>query len=343
MRLFGGVPLRLEPYNAGESTAIARASLADCYEQIIADCKQAISLLPAKSSYSSDNYNRVSKDAALTMLADIYLTWQPETHYADVVSLCEQVEALGYDLTRCEFADNFGIAAETSPEAIFTVGYSGSTQYDFWGSDNQASWLSTYMGPRNSNLVAGSYGWNLPTDEFMAQWEEGDLRKDVTVLYDGCPAFDGTEYQKSWSNTGYNVRKFLVSKKDSPEYNTNPSDFIVYRYADVLLMKAEALNEQGLTDEACTPLNIVRTRAGLPSIGKGRTQEEMRELIIHERRMELAFEGHRWFDLVRIDDGDYALEFLQSIGKSVTRERLLLPIPQTEIDSNSAMTQNPGY
>ena len=199
------------------------------------------------------------------------------------------------------------------------------------------------MGPRNSNLVAGSYGWNLPTDEFMAQWEEGDLRKDVTVLYDGCPAFDGTEYQKSWSNTGYNVRKFLVSKKDSPEYNTNPSDFIVYRYADVLLMKAEALNEQGLTDEACTPLNIVRTRAGLPSIGKGRTQEEMRELIIHERRMELAFEGHRWFDLVRIDDGDYAIEFLQSIGKSVTRERLLLPIPQTEIDSNSAMTQNPGY
>ena len=74
-----------------------------------------------------------------------------------------------------------------------------------------------------------------------------------------------------------------------------------------------------------------------------RTQEEMRELIIHERRMELAFEGHRWFDLVRIDDGDYAIEFLQSIGKSVTRERLLLPIPQTEIDSNSAMTQNPGY
>ena len=72
-------------------------------------------------------------------------------------------------------------------------------------------------------------------------------------------------------------------------------------------------------------------------------KQEMRELIIHERRMELAFEGHRWFDLVRIDDGDYALEFLQSIGKSVTRERLLLPIPQTEIDSNSAMTQNPGY
>lgn len=343
VRLFGGVPLRLEPYNAGESTAIARASLADCYERIIADCKQAISLLPAKSSYSSNDYNRVSKDAALTMLADIYLTWQPETHYGDVVSLCKQIEALGYDLTRCDFADNFGIAAETSPEAIFTVGYSGSTQYDFWGSDNQASWLSTYMGPRNSNLVAGSYGWNLPTDEFMAQWEEGDLRKDVTVLYDGCPAFDGTAYQKSWSNTGYNVRKFLVSKSDSPEYNTNPSDFIVYRYADVLLMKAEALNEQGLTDDACTPLNIVRARAGLPSIGKGRTQEEMRELIIHERRMELAFEGHRWFDMVRIDDGNYALEFLQSIGKSITRERLLLPIPQTEIDSNSAMEQNPGY
>ncbi len=343
VRLFGGVPLRLEPYNAGEPMTIARASLDDCYEQIISDCKQAISLLPAKSTYSSDDYNRVSRDAALTMLADIYLTYQPEAHYGDVVSLCEQIEALGYDLTRCEFSDNFGIPAETSPEAIFTVGYSGSTQYDFGGSENQASWLSTYMGPRNSNMVAGSYGWNQPTEEFMSQWEEGDLRKDVTVLYDGCPAFDGMEYQKLWSNTGCNVRKFLVKKSDSPEYNTNPSDFVVYRYADVLLMKAEALNEQGETDDACAPLNIVRERAGLPAIGKGKTQEEMRELIIHERRMELAFEGHRWFDMIRINNGEYALEFLKSIGKTVTKERLLLPIPQTELDSNSAMTQNPGY
>ena len=140
------------------------------------------------------------------------------------------------DLARCEFADNFGIAAEISPEAIFTVG-SGNTQYDFWGSDNQASGSRPAGPPQLEPRGRQLHG--LPTDEFMAQWEEGDLRKDVTVLYDGCPAFDGTGIRNRGPIRGYNVRKFLVSKEDSPEYNTSPSDFIVYRYADVLLMKAE--------------------------------------------------------------------------------------------------------
>lgn len=343
VRLFGGVPLVLTPHKASESTDIARESLDKCYEQIIADCKEAISLLPEKSSYSGSDYNRASKDAALTMLADVYLTYNPSEHYAEVESLCNQVEALGYDLSKCDFADNFGAAAETSQEALFTVGYSGDTQYDFWGGTCQSSWLSTYMGPRNSGLVAGAYGWNQPTEEFMSQWEEGDLRKDITVLYSGCPDFDGTAYRSSWSNTGYNVRKFLVSKSYSPEYNTNAADFVVYRFADVLLMKAEAINAQGRPDEAVEPLNIVRNRAELSSIPAGKTSADLKEIIIHERRMELAFEGHRWFDLIRIDNGDYALDFLTGIGKNVNKERLLLPIPLTEMDSNSLMTQNPGY
>lgn len=343
VRLFGGVPLKLKPHEATDPTDAARASLAACYEQIIDDCRQAISLLPEKRTYGSKDRNRVPQEAAIAMLADVYLTWQPELHYTEVVNLCNQIADMGYDLSLYPYADNFGVKAEQSEEALFTVGYSGSTQYDFWGGQNQASWLSTFMGPRNSNLVAGCYGWNQPTEEFMSEWEEGDLRKDVTVFYKGCPAFEGMEYQSSWSNTGYNVRKFLVSKSDSPEYNTNPADFVVYRYADVLLKKAEALNEQGLTDDAREPLNIVRKRAGLDAIPRGLTQEQMREKIIHERRMELAFEGHRYFDLVRVQNGDYALEYLHSIGKNPTRERLLLPIPLTEIDSNHAMEQNPGY
>ena len=355
VRLFGGVPLLLEPHDADDPTDVARASLSDCYAQIISDCQEAISLLPVKSSYSGSDYNRVCREAALCMLADIYLTWQPESHYAEVVTLCDQITSLGYDLTQYDFDENFGINADWSREALFTVGYSGSTQYDFWGADNQASWLSTYMGPRNSGMVAGAYGWNQPTEEFMGQWEEGDLRKDITVLYEGCPSFDGYTYSSSWSNTGCNVRKFLVSHSDSPEYNTNPADFVIYRYADVLLKKAEALNEQGQTEQACEPLNIVRNRAGLPDIETLMTaemradmntaegQEWMREKIIHERRMELAFEGHRWFDMIRINDGEYALEFLRSIGKNVSKERLLFPIPLTEMDSNNLMTQNPGY
>ena len=78
--------------------------------------------------------------------------------------------------------------------------------------------------------------------------------------------FDGKAYKSSYSNTGYNVRKFLVSKTVSPEYNTNPANFVIYRYADVLLKKAEALNEMGRSDQAAVPLNIVRKRAGLPEV-----------------------------------------------------------------------------
>ena len=158
-------------------------------------------------------------------------------------------------------------------------------------------------------------------------------------MLSGTSGFSGFTY----SNTGYNVRKFLVSKTVSPEYNTNPANFVIYRYADVLLKKAEALNEMGRPDQAAVPLNIVRKRAGLPEVS-GLSQETMREKIIHERRMELAFEGHRWFDMIRVNNGEYAIKFLHSIGKSnVNKNRLLFPIPQTEMDANTLMVQNPGY
>lgn len=345
VRLYGGVPLRLKPFNPGESTDIARASADDVYKQIIADTEKAATLLPAKSEYSDDELGRATKDAAYTMLADIYLTLAPDhnEYYNNVVTLCDQVTALGYDLTQCSYEDNFDATINNGKESIFEVQYSGNTEYDFWGNNPQSSWLSTFMGPRNSDFVAGSYGWNQPTEEFMSQYEEGDKRKDLTVLYEGCPDFDGKAYKSSYSITGYNVRKFLVPKSVSPEYNTCPANFVVYRYADVLLMKAEALNELGQTSAAAEPLNIVRRRAGLPDVS-GLSQADMREKIIHERRIELAFEGHRWFDMIRINHGEYAISFLKSIGKSrVTKDRLLFPIPQTEMDANQLMTQNPGY
>lgn len=346
VRLYGGVPLRLTPYNPGESTAIARSTREETYAQILSDCQQAIDLLPAKAEYDSENVGRACREAALAMMAEIKLTLAPgeTSYYQDAADLCDEIASMGYDLTTCNFADNFDATINNGTESLFEVQYSGSTEYDFWGNNPQASWLSTFMGPRNSDFVAGSYGWNLPTQEFMDQWEEGDLRKDLTVFYEGCPDFDGKVYKASYSNTGYNVRKFLVTKAVSPEYNTNPANFVVYRYADVLLMKAEALNEMGQTSEAAAPLNIVRRRAGLPDVS-GLSQDQMREAIIHERRMELAFEGHRWFDLIRLGgDGQYAIDFLHSIGKTnVNRDRLLFPIPQTEMDANPLMTQNPGY
>jgi starch-binding outer membrane protein, SusD/RagB family len=341
VRIFGDVPLQTEPLDGSSDLNQARTDKSLVYNQIISDCENAIADLPVKSSYSSTDLGRACKEAAECMLAKVYLTLG--TNYQKVVDLCQAIQDIGYDLSTMDYATNFDAETDNGAESLFEVQYSGSTDYDFGWNENQACWLSTYMGPRNSGWVGGSYGWDQPTQEFVDSYEAGDLRKDVTILYEGCPQFDGMDYDSTWSSTGYNVRKYLVSKTISAEYNTNPSNIVVYRFADVLLMKAEALNELGETALAQVPLNIVRKRAGLAGITTTE-KDEMKEIIIHERRMELAFEGHRWFDLIRIDDGGYAVKFLKSIGKTnVTKERLLYPIPSDEIDANANMTQNSGY
>jgi hypothetical protein len=251
---------------------------------------------------------------------------------------------MGYQLAP-DYADNFNPAKQNGVESIFEVQYYGKTNKDFWSNENQASWISTFQGPRNSGMAAGCYGWNQPTAEFAALYEPGDLRRDKTLFYTGCPTFDDYTYSGSYSTTGYNVRKFLLTKTQSPDYNTSNQNWVVTRYADVLLMEAEALNELGRTREAEDPLYQVRKRAGLTSRAQieGLTQLQMREQIIRERRIELAFEGHRWFDMLRYPD-NYALNFLHSIGKTnATSKHLLFPIPMQEIEANELLTQNPGY
>ena len=200
------------------------------------------------------------------------------------------------------------------------------------------------MGPRGANFVGGGFGWNQPTQEFVDDYEANDKRKDVTVLYEGAPQFDGKSYQASYSSTGYNMRKFLVPLSVSSSYDNSPMNFPVLRFSNILLMKAEALNELGQTAQAEIPLNKVRNRAGLPNIATGLSKDQFREKVLHERRIELAFEGQRWFDLIRVNNGQYALDFLHSIGKTnATQKHLLFPIPQIERDRNPKLTQNPGY
>jgi hypothetical protein len=340
VRYFGDVPLITTPQTPSDNLLPSRTPGAQVYQQIIQDLKDAIALLPPRESYGGADVGRASKGAAVGTLAKVYLTLG---NFADALPLCQQVTSLGYALNT-NYADNFDPAHKNSVESLFEVQYSGNTTYGFFDDLNQASWTSTYMGPRNTAFVAGAYGWNQPTQEFVESYEAGDLRKDQTILYQGCPDFSGNVYSSSYSTTGYNVRKFLVPLSVSPQYNTSAEDFPVLRYADVLLMEAEALNELGETPQAEGPLNQVRERAGLPDIQTGLSKDDFRKAVLHERRMELAFEGQRWFDLVRINNGQYGLDFLHSIGKTnATSKNLLLPIPQAERDANPNLTQNPGY
>ncbi|HEY8968459.1 MAG TPA: RagB/SusD family nutrient uptake outer membrane protein, partial [Puia sp.] len=317
----------------------ARTPQSQVYDLIIQDLKDAISLLPGREAYSGADIGRASKGAAVGTLAKVYLTLG---RFAEVIPLCQQVTALGYTLNT-NYADNFDPAHKNSSESLFEVQYSGSTTYGFFDDLNQASWTSPFMGPRNTTFVGGAYGWNQPTQEFVDSYEAGDLRKDLTILYEGCPNFNGNVYYGSYSTTGYNVRKFLVPTSVSPQYNTSAEDFPVLRYSDVLLMEAEARNETGQGDPLA-PLNQVRERAGLPDVQPGLSQSVLRDTVLHERRMELAFEGQRWFDLIRVANGQYGLNFLHSIGKTnATAKNLLMPIPQIERDANPHLTQNAGY
>ena len=345
VRLFGGVPMPTEPLSSDSELKMPRASVDEIYALITEDLQQAIALLPVRSQYGSKDLGRATKEAAMTELARVYLTYEPDAaKYGEVVRLCNEIGELGYQLAP-NYADNYNPAKQNGVESIFEVQYYGKTNYDFWSNENQASWISTYQGPRNSGMAAGCYGWNQPTAEFVSQYEPGDLRKDKTIFYTGCPLFDGYTYSGTWSTTGYNVRKFLLTKAQSPDYNTSNQNWIISRYADVLLMKAEALNELGQTDEAADPLYEVRRRAGLTDRADvtGLTQDQMRDKIIHERRIELAFEGHRWFDMLRYKD-NYALRFLHSIGKTAAMQKhLLFPIPMQEREANELLTQNPGW
>lgn len=345
VRLFGDVPLVTEPQGIEDDLKPARAPRSEIYALIVRDLEDAARLLPPSSEYGPADLGRASKGAAMGLLAKVYLTLGDPAYYDTILTLCDDVRKLGYGL-HDDYSDNFDPQKKNGKESLFEVQYFGKTNYDFWSNENQASWLSAFTGPRNADFVAGGYGWNQPTAEFVNAYEPGDLRKDKTVLYLGCPVFDGKHYQSSYSATGYNLRKFLVSKSVSPDYDTSPANFPVLRYADILLIEAETLNEKGLTTDAEAPLYEVRRRAGLTdrSTIEGLTRDQMRERIIHERRMELAFEGDRWFDLVRLDNGRYAKKFFHSIGKlNFSEKYLLMPIPQKEREANENLTQNPGY
>ncbi len=339
-RYFGDVPLVTEPQSSDDDLFPPRDPVDQVYELIISDLNNATELLPEKSSYGAADLGRAPKGAALGMLAKVHLTLG---NYQQVVDFTTQVEALGYDLNE-NYSDNFNINTENGVESLFEIQYASDGGYSFWSNENQASWTSPFMGPRGSNFVGGAFGWNQPTQEFFNAYEENDLRKDATVLYEGGPDFDGKAYISDYSLTGYNTRKFLVPLSEVSTYDNSPLNFPVLRYADVLLMKAEALNELGRTSEAEDYINMVRDRAGLEDIQTGLSQEDFREAVLHERRMELAFEGQRWFDLIRVENGQYGLDFLHSIGKNnAAQKHLLFPIPQIELDRNPNLTQNPGY
>jgi hypothetical protein len=347
VRQFGGVPLRLSVIDApSDVKSSGRASVDDVYRQILADVTDAAVKLPA--SYAAASKGRITSGAANTLLGEVYMT---NKRFADALTALRKVT--GYGLM-ANYQDIFDPAKKNNMESIFEINYLGS----------QATLASNFLyifAPLNSGTVVdgdpavsispavSTSGMNIPTKDMINAYEGGDLRKDISLAtgYVKGGNFIAEPYVKKY-NWGF-----------GPSGQTNV-DVMVYRYADVLLMIAECVNEQGALDnEAFTLLNQIRTRAGLPAKSQGNadpalsvdTQNEMRDAIAKERRVELAFENHRWYDLVRTGKAvsvmnahgiDQKSQFstIPSTAYNVTVNNLLLLIPQTEIDLDK-LTQNP--
>jgi hypothetical protein len=351
VRLFGKVPLILTQQTTRESLNVGRASVADVYRQIEQDLASAELVLPVQAPI----VGHATKGAAKGMLAKVFLT---QSKWADAAAKAQEVVSLGTYSLNSSFAANFNPNTENGPESLFEVQYAFDPNSNGFSGDAVCNSRSEFMGPRSANITpGGGFGWNQPTAEFVRQFEAGDLRKPVTVFANGDQLGSFT-YSSNSSITGFNTRKFVVpiSSGVQTAFANDPLNAVVLRYADVLLMLAEARNEQGQSADALGPLNLVRSRAGLPALSTT-SQPILRDAIMKERRLELAFEnGERWFDLIRSKDNSgtvRALSFLPTLGApndqygvgrgNISTKFLLLPIPQNERDNNSAIDQNDGY
>ena len=327
-----------------EAFALVRSPQAEVYAQIEQDLTEAVALLPA--TYPAAQVGRATKGAALALLGKVYLT---EKKYADAVTQLRQVT--GYSLNPV-YADNFNPARKNGPESIFEVQYQGGNNLGEW-----SSFAYTFAPRASAGAITGYAntspgGRNIPTNDMIAAYEPGDLRKDASL-------------KTSYTLSGRVVNVPYIVKYTYPHTISGRTDnnWPVLRYADVLLMLAEAINEQGgPTGEALGYLNQVRTRAGLPARA-GLDQAAFRTAVLNERRVELAFENHRWFDLKRTMTPAQLTAFLNAYGArekaspTVSRGgvpfnaqdyvfseyQYYFPIPASEILINSSLTQNPGY
>ncbi|SDF40220.1 Starch-binding associating with outer membrane [Mucilaginibacter pineti] len=297
VRMYGDVPLVLtEIKSISDAFDVAKkTTAANIYTQVIADATDAIAKLPVSYNSPKDK-GRVTKGTAETMLAEVYMT----QHKFDLaIPLLRAVIASGQYGLNNDYADNFRITTKNSKESIFEIQYMEGP--NGLGSDFVDTFIpwDYYDSDITGHDIANSLvnGWNIPTQDLLNAYEDGDTRKDASIT-----DFTSDEY-------GIELPFIKKYQTKSAEQGITAQDFPVYRYADVYLMLAECLNEQGFTagGDAFKYLNLVRERAGLGDKTANNdddalnvpNQEAFRAAIAHERQVELAFENHRWFDLVR--------------------------------------------
>ena len=336
VRVYGDVPLVLKEISISESYDILREPIENVYNQVIADLKEAQDL---PVSYSTAEDGRATQGAAKALLANVYMTLhkyaEAETILAEIInsgrySLLENTPG---SLNIDGYKNVFSPVNHNSKEGIFEIQF-------LKGGYGEGSNYANNFAPENSgtNVVAvgGTGGNNIPEMDIYNAYEEGDLRRDFSMSL----GYYDNRKNNEWVESRY-VCKFM----DVPYQNNDASNnYPVIRYADVILMYAEALNQNGKTAEACKYLNMTRRRGfgyqtteTSPVDLQTTDKAQFALMVEQERRVELAFENHRWFDLIRTGR---AVEVMRSKGFSLNETNLICPIPQKQIDVNPKLTQN---
>lgn len=377
VRLFAGVPMTLEVLRSSEDWEMPRASVDVVFTQILSDLEQANAKLWLKSEYPEADMGRATKGAAQAMLmkTNLYMAspyWQKHglsktaaQCYADAKAWGDSIINSGeYDLCP-NYEDNFTCAGENGIESVFEIQYAEVA----WGDYGEGfgftagSFTQILVRSRNS-VIGGGWGFNHPTQNLYNEFEAGDIRRDVAIL---IPDTNINEDYQTITEEIYLGNTMLNNKygmyrdpsdigggygKWSLHASRGPLNNKQIRYADVLLMYAEACLETGDAGTALTYINKVRSRVGLPNAPVADNAT-----LRHERRCELAMEGHRWFDLVRWEGvegnglkahmdaykAQESADVQHHIQEFVAGKHELLPIPQEERQLDPLLSQNPGY
>ncbi len=327
VQVFGDVPL-LTKLIPPDQLKVPRTPKAEVFARIQADCEEAASLLP--TTYAASDVGRATKGAAFALAAKAYLY---ENKWDKVLEYVGKVKSIGVYNLMADYRHNFRKETQNNAESVWEIQHA-NLQLGVGNFLNQW-WMSRKLN---------GYGFAETTAAYFNSFEPGDPRRRFTVASNNDPYF-GSIWKPSFSSTFYGPVKYLQDTASVTQPADGDINYTAIRFAEVLLWEAEALNELGRTAEAQAPLERVRARAraqaanpatALPPVTTT-DQAAMREAIRRERRAELGYELHRFFDLVRWGIAKDVLPGFQQ-GKHE-----VFPIPQTEMDLNPKLVQNPGY
>ncbi|MDX1667771.1 MAG: RagB/SusD family nutrient uptake outer membrane protein, partial [Saprospiraceae bacterium] len=299
-------------------------------------------------NYADDQKGRATKWAAATMLAKVHMT---QGDFGPANELLKQVIQSGEFGLAADYESLFGEQAEHQLLPDKDGNLVNENIFDIqWKQDERGDFIQNWVGSRDvevGGITAIGGGWEnmLPTQDFLEMFEEGDKRKAISYVTE----IDGNVLESPRTpGAGPITGKYLNPQGAPPKGNNGGQNTYLYRYADVLLLRAEAENELNGPASAYTYINQVRERAGLPPL-ENLDQEGMRQAIRKERATELSFEGHRKYDLLRWGTFVETIRNVNEPAMEIPRNNIqdfhvLMPVPQREIDiTNGSIKQNPGY